>query len=167
MAKPSIQLLDLRPISRSSDLCEVTVTLENIQHLRNFLWIRAGQADLRLERRQWLNVRGPDGVTDSEHDSVHILSLPLIGVTMQHVFSHNVTISAYIDPSEVQDFRVPPPDYDPTKHPEAYTCKDPRCERPHIISPRCYQAPVNPDLFEIVRGKKVEIVFGPVFREVQ
>lgn len=160
-----IPTLDLRPITRSTDFCSLEVRLHWDWDL-NFVWIRAGQASLRLDhsRFKYLHAYLPVGVTDFEHDSAYAFRLPLVGIELKDLSYHQTEIQAYIDANNPEDFHIPPPDYNPMKHPKSFTCKDKGCEKHHIIVPEgFYCPPRDPELFEKVKGKRVEILFSPVY----
>lgn len=57
---------------------------------------------------------------------------------------------------------MPNDGYDPRKHKDTEKCKDKRCdEKGHFIVPEgFYVPPINLALFEMVRGRRIEITTG-------
>ena len=166
-----IERLDLRSITRSSDRAFTRVILIDdyaFEHVdRRIDWILLGESNLRTDVREpWLESHLNKGVTDFEHDSAYALRLPLIGLTLGGlaVMNNVVHFKAWINPNRPDDFHVPEPKYDPTKHPDACECPDCKGDDRHIIVPEgFYVPPANPELFEKVRGRQVEIQIGTVF----
>lgn len=113
------------------------------------------------------------GTCDFEHDSAYALKLPLVGVTFNTATYHTAKFTAWVDPNDVEGFHVPPPGYNPMEHPKIHHCSgvyDPKKEqyckwgdgKPHIIVPQgFYVPPVEPKLYQLVRGKKVTVHIGP------
>jgi hypothetical protein len=166
---------DLRSICRDSDRCSTTVKIRMDWDVKG-LWLRLGQTN--ITRRGGDNNPGcwqleayfKDGVTDFEHDSVKAISIPLIGLELDGlgIHYHKTWLNAWIDPNNADDFRVPGSGYDPTKLKDAHVCKDKSCRRAdpkgHIIVPEgFYLPPRNLELYDKVRGKRVEILVGPKF----
>jgi len=134
-------------------------------------WIKAGAATIREGRddpsEATLLVHGAAGVTDMDHSSVYVLSLPLIGFRFSHMlFEHRVVLTGGVNPmfSEYgNSFYVPPQGYDPVaQDDDVYMCD---CGGEDSLHPivDAYLPKHNKELFEIVRGKKVEVVIRPVF----
>lgn len=177
---------DLRPITRMADRCHAVVVVE-LGFDKKVRWLELGQVQLRRQRESSginayrLEAYLTEGVCDFEHDSAYALRLPLIGVQLGDlgIHYHNTVLTAWIDPNAVdtfsQDFHVPRPGYDPTKHPKAVTCegiydekKKKYCKwnegKPHVIVPEgFYVPPFDRELYEAVRGKRVEITIGPTY----
>jgi len=180
---PSIQVqeTDLREVTRHSDLCLTVVSIQTVSWDRNsrVKWLVCGQSRLcpqndRPDGRWKLEAYLPSGVTDFEHDSAYAFRLPLIGVQFEGVSYGQTTVLAWIDPNEdpelgMSDFHVPRPGYNPMKLPGATLCKAKdhgyTChKKPHMIVPeKHYVPPTDKDLYEAVKGKRVEILFSPVF----
>ena len=159
-------LIDLRAVTRQSDRYMTTVRLHR-DHFRSKEWIVMGQARLVARYRS----QGPtiwtfdayltEGVTDFEHDSAYAIRIPLVGVEFRSVYYGQTEVIAAIDPMDFEGFHVPPPGYNPMKHPDAHECKSEHCEEPHVIVPEGnYVPPNNVELFKMVRGRFVEITFG-------
>lgn len=159
---------DLRAICRRSDTCLTTVSLRMSWADRDFEWLVLGEAQLTSRdggNKGWqLRAYLTSGVTDFEHDSGYALRLPLIGCELDSVYYHSTHIVGYIDPElrDHPDFHVPRSGYNPMKHEDAIECEE--CEGdPHIIVPEGrYVPPFDIELFEAVKGKRVEIHIGPV-----
>ena len=166
-------LTDLRDITRNTKKCQSVVTI-HLDWETKVKWLVFGQAQLRAQRESRpdgcyrLEARMTEGVTDFEHDSAYALRCPLIGVMFDGLLINNHTthLIAWVDPDNEEEFRVPSPGYNPTKHAEAHRCKDKQClkddPKGHIIVPEgFYVPPRNAELYRRVRGKKVEITIGP------
>lgn len=178
MDKPP--MTDLRPISRDVKRCEAVVILHvNWDSRENTKWLILGSASIvkRSERNegQW-TLQARMDATDFEHDSAYVLQLPLIGLQLDGlaVYNHHVHFVAWVDPNCPENFHVPSPGYDPTKEDGATVCKRKECVKTekgvtshgHVIVPEgFYVPPFNLELFKMVRGKKVEIRMGPVFKD--
>lgn len=167
-----LQETDLRGISRDSDTCRTTVTVDMgyDENGREKLvkWIVAGQGQLdkldghRRVQRWWLRSY-LDNATDFEHDSAYAFRLPLLAVEFKAVWWHQVHFNALINPNEPDDFHVPLPGYNPLEHPKTEQCPEERCqgEHAHLIVPEgMYVPPFEPELFKLVAGRPVEIVIG-------
>lgn len=159
-----LKTIDLRRISRNPRKCLTTVELQ-LDWDTKIPWLRFGEASLDYSDRTniWtLGARIGFGATDFEHDSAHLLSLPLIGLKLEMVIGHMSFMSAYIH-GDAEHFLVPPDsNYNPMKLPGASVCKEKRCGKPHPVVPQGYYVPpANPELHRRVMGKRVEIRMGP------
>lgn len=167
MKEFKLEELDFRSISRESDRCLSVVYVFPDPYSPQKVWIRAGQAEIRIEdRSSRFTVRMTEGVTDQEHDSAYVLQLPLIGVKFTHVWSHQACFTCWVDPNDEEGFHVPDAGYDPTKHKDAYQCDNKKyCDDVgHWVVPY-FVPPVNRKLYELMRGKKLEIMLSPVYPE--
>jgi hypothetical protein len=170
---------DLRDISRESDVCSTIVRLsldwDRDSPRRPVIdWLKFGQANLRRHNdsshdgRYSIEAYLKEGVTDFEHDSAYALRLPLVGVQLASlpVLYHNTILVGWVDSAHdegYEEFHVPRPGYNPMEHPKAVTCEDEHCAEKHIIVPEgFYVPPFDLELFNFVRGKRVEIIIGPV-----
>jgi hypothetical protein len=136
MQEYKVELLDLRAISRASDRSTTKVDL--IVDYVAYPWIVAGECNLREVHQSYeLYVRAIDGLTDAEHDSAYAIILPLVGVKLLSVQRHEVTLVAWINAENSNNFRVPNAKYDPTMLPGAFTCT--ACDEHHLIVPEAYQ----------------------------
>jgi len=180
-AKPKLPTLDLRSITPHPDKCRTVVRVE-LSFGETEHWIKLGQTEIRKHQlgnrsheNGWrLEARIP-GATDGDHSAAYAIRLPLIGLHFEGILAGFTRFVAWVDPSEEpeegddhSDFNVPPPDYDPRKHPQAVAC--PRCKGSdkHVFLPdgyRLYVPPFDPELYQAVRGKRVEILVGPVFKD--
>lgn len=174
--EPVVQLTDLRGITRNSKFCKTVIWVITDPWDRSRVeWILCGESRLcpqkdssRSDGRWRLEAYLTAGVTDFEHDSAYAFKLPLIGVQFDGVSYGRITVQAWIDPNEdPEDVGIPLPGYNPMNLPEAFTCKEKSCGKPHRIIPEGYYGgpPADPKLYEALRGKKVEILFSPVFPE--
>ncbi len=157
----AIQLTDLRNITRKSDRVWTRVTVLGGKEIP---WLLFGEARIRhFDDDKWqLAARLPVGVTDFEHDSGYAFGMGLIGLQYKGTQSGLTTVTAYVDPSNLEDFRVPLPGYNPMTEPEAKTCQT--CPNHHIIvgESRWAGPPSNRQLFKVVAGRKLEILMGLV-----
>lgn len=133
---------------------------------KTLTWLTFGAANLQDRKSgTWsLDARFGYGVTDFEHDSAYILSLPLIGLALGGlgVYLHEAHFIAWVDPNDFEGFHVPRPGYDPRKHKDTEICQE--CEEKHSVLPEGFFTPKpDRDLWNLVRGKKVEISIGPRF----
>lgn len=172
-------LTDLRAVSRDPKRCVTHVYIQtNPWDRERHEWLIFGAAQLRHQKesspdgRFRLEGRMTSGVTDFEHDSAFVVRLPLIGVQFDGLLIHNhyAFLVGWVDPDGADDFHVPGPGYDPTKHKDAHRCKMKECvkedPKSHIIVPEgFYVPPFDPELYKLVRGKRVEIRIGPVLPE--
>lgn len=177
--KPSIiEEADFREITRYSELCLTVVHIQLGEDVDpRTKWLVCGQSRLIPQRDRpdgtWrLEAYLPVGVTDFEHDSAYAFKLPLIGVQFDSVNYHHTQVTAWVDSNAdgyFKDFAVPRSGYNPMKLPGAelcdlkdhgYTCY----KKPHMIVPeKHFVPPFDPELYEVVKGKKVMVVFSPVF----
>lgn len=166
---PKVDLVDLRSITRNAKnfLTSVSIYMNGFTRQE---WILAGEAEHQehsVLMTHTIGCRLKDGVTDFEHDSAWGFKLPLIGFEFQAIWNHVVMFNAFIDSRDPKDFRVPNPGYDPIHHPESVKCK--HCtgeDKGHIILPPGFYVPeANQELFEKVRGKRVQITIGPNWRD--
>ncbi len=168
----NVPLLDLQVITRNPEEHPARVYLE--VHYERVTWIQCGEVSLRRwgkDNLEWyLEARVRDGVTDLEHDSAYAFRLPLVGVQLGELgVHHHIThLIGWISGTREEDFHIPPPEYDPTKIKGAQRCKNGQClkegPKSHIIVPDGYwMPPVNKELFNILRGHKVEITIGSLW----
>jgi hypothetical protein len=129
------------------------------------------QSDRRDGDRWRLEGSMARGVTDFEHSTALAVRLPLVGLQLGFVSHGQVRYTAFVDSSSMvydpadpkhSEFHVPSPGYDPRKHKDTYKCDTKGCsDKGHLIIPEgFYVPPFNLELFQHVRGKKVEIVMG-------
>lgn len=159
-----VELTDLTGITRDNKRVRTTVYLHENNYGDKIPWLIFGQAEVRNEERIcWLDARMTEGVSDFEHDSAHALRLPLIGLKFEQVWYHTTYITAWVDPNNPDGFHVPRPGYNPMKHPDAEVCEADYCGEPHPIVPQGYYVPpFDKELYEAVKGKKIEIIIGLV-----
>jgi hypothetical protein len=95
------------------------------------------------------------------------LQLPLVGFEFDGLYYHMSSFTAFVDPNDSNSFRVPRSKYNPLRMKESVRCKSGSCARkPHIIVPEGHYAgaPFDRELYEAVRGKRVDIEIGPVVK---
>jgi len=161
-AQQGIVETDLTSITRSADKVKTVVYLCDEFGHRELKWLVFGECCLLPAREnqrptRWLlQAYLGHGATDWEHDSAYALRVPLTALDMQMVMGSNVMLGAVIDGRNPDDFRVPPPDYNPIAAGEV--CDSDSCERKHIIVPEgCYLPAPNLKLLPEVMGRQVEI----------
>ena len=140
-------------------------------------WLKFGVATLRpqSDRRntnQWcLEAPMANGITDFEHSTAIAVRLPIVGLYLNFMSHGTAHYTAFVDSSayvydahrpDRSNFHVPRPGYDPRKHKGSHQCEMKECRvSKHLIIPEgFYVPPVDPELYEAVKGKKVEIIFG-------
>lgn len=163
------EFTDLRSITRDSDRCLTVVYLLDSYGVDRMKWLEFGQAMLSSThthlKTTTLSAYMLDA-TDFEEDSAYALTLPIIGLAFEHLSYHTSIFHGWVAPDAGDDgdgfseFRVPRPGYNPMEHEDAKTCT--RCEKHHIIVPEdFYVPPFDAELYEAVRGHRVEIRIGP------
>ena len=176
--------IDLRYLCQDPERYETIVYLVDSYDRQRVPWLKLGKVSLRQKRdydpHRWeLSARmGADkpgyGVpTDFEHDTPYVVCLPLVGVHLVRVASGYTWVTGFITTEagysneEDTDFKVPHEGYDPRKHPESCDCEDTQCISvpledgggPHTIIPEdFYTPPFNSELFQKVKGYRVEIL---------
>jgi hypothetical protein len=164
VAKTKLETVDLLKFTSRSNICRTTVTV-HLDWETKVKWLVFGEAQIQKfgKKHQYLlKAYLPAGVTDFEHDSAYAFRLPLVGLELDDILISygNTFLVAYVA-DEPEDFRIPRPDYNPLKGAEKCTLKE--CGKPHLIVPEGnYAGPqFDREIFELVRGKLVEIVVGP------
>jgi len=166
--------MDFRPLSRNSDKILTTVILYT-DHERSE-WIKLGEIMLRSRdshhfRGIWELGAYLSNATDFEHDAAWLLKMELVGVTFDSIEYGQTRFEGFIRADSEECFKIGDADYNPLKHPEAKSCKGTAkeyCRRgeKHVIVPEgFYVPPVNAPLFNIVRGRRVEVITGPIIKE--
>lgn len=157
---------DLRTICHGfgKSHCDVRLRRRDGKDLR---WLTLAEVSLQRhdDGRATLKAYLKDGATDFEHDPAYACKLPLIGVRLKFIHSHTALLEAWIDPERdefsLADFRVPRPRYDPLVRPDTEKCNHEDCGEHPIVAEGHYLPPFDEELFNAVRGKRVEIYIGP------
>jgi hypothetical protein len=141
------------------------------------VWIQLGEIMLRQRdshnRGVWKLGAYLQNCTDFEHDAAWLLKIDLVGVEFTAVEYGLTHFQGYIKADDEDDFRVGNADYNPIIDPKTKACKGTQkeyCRRgePHLIVPEgFYLPPENPDLFNIVRGRRVEVTTGLVSKATE
>lgn len=164
--------MDFRPLSRNSGKILTTIILYTDHEQSE--WIKLGEIALRERGNPFKGVWSLGAyllnATDFEHDSAHLLRMELVGVEFTAVEYGQTRFEGFIRGDSEEDFKVGGPDYNPLKEKGAKECKGTKkdyCKwgdgKPHPIVPEgFYVPPVNAELFNIVRGRRVEVITGPV-----
>lgn len=165
--------MDYRPLSRGFDKVSTTITLRT--DCNQSEWIKLGEIQFRenSHRGTWQLGAYLANATDFEHDSAHLLRMELVGVTFTAVEYGQTSFHGFIRADEEEHFRVGGPDYNPLKHEKTKECKGTRrsyCKcadgKPHPIVPEgFYVPPFNAELFNTVRGRRIEVITGPIVQE--
>lgn len=183
--KPTIIVeTDLRSITRKANRLRAVVRIQLDWETR-IDWLLLGETQIVAQKdgggdgRWRLESHLAEGVADIEHDTGFAVRLPLIGLQLGPlaVYYHHTHLFAWVDPNaegiRTPEFHVPRPGYDPVKHPDTFMCdgiydekKKKYCKwnegKPHPIIPQgFYVPPYDAELYEAVKGKKVEITIGP------
>lgn len=163
-----IQLTDLTKLSRRPSRCSTTVEFVEGNNRRPWLVFGEGHLRQRNDRhdgRWWVHAY-LGNATDFEHDTASLLRLPLIGVNIDGVSYHETKLTAWVDPGEdptgdFSDFHVPRPGYNPLKHKDTVKCTTCKGRDQHVIVPEgFYVPPFDADLYQAVKGRRVQITFG-------
>lgn len=182
MAKPEwtqpTPTLDLRKYCRSSDVVETNVFLKwDWDRGHEFLWLKLGEVRLNSRaghnRHLWRFDSYLGEHTDFEHDSAHILRMELIGVEFESLYYGQTILTGFINPNldvnnDFDTFNVPSESYDPFAG--AKDCEDCKGQdnesQPHkVVVEEHYIPPNNPDLYEKIKGKRIEIRTGKVWKK--
>lgn len=167
--------MDFRALSRNSDKISTTVILVT-DHERSE-WIKLGEIILRERGNNFKGIWSLGAyllnATDFEHDSAHLFKMELVGVEFTAVEYGQTRFEGFIRADDEDAFRVGGPDYNPLKHEKTRQCKGTRkdyCKyaegTSHPIVPEgFYVPPVNAELFNIVRGRRIEVVTGPIVED--
>jgi hypothetical protein len=155
--------MDFRPLSRNSDKISTTVTLYT--DYERSAWIKLGEIQLREHnsnhRGVWMLSAYLLNATDFEHDSAHLLKMELVGVTFTAVEYGQTRFEGFIRADDEDVFRVGGPDYNPLLLKETTRCKRCRGKEAHPLVPEGHHVPpLNAELFNIVRGRRIEVVTG-------
>lgn len=140
-------------------------------------WLLFGEANIRVDGREstaWIEAHLSGNACDAEHDTAWAFKLPVIGLSLGKMGVHysKTYFNAWVDPDAERYFHVPRPGYNPMKHPKASICdgvydikKHKYCKwndkKKHVIIPEgFYVPPFDRELYEAVKGKRIEIVIG-------
>ncbi len=153
------------PITRKGVIdTNVTLCLPSYSRV---LWLHLGQFRLRPfegqhEKGIWEFAAHLANATDPEHDNAYAMKMELVGVELTLIHYGITAFSGWIRSDNSEDFRVPSAGYDPRKHKDTVRCKDKQCsgEKHYIVPEGFYVPPPNPELFELVRGCRIEVESG-------
>ena len=162
-----VEELDLRSLTRDPGRSPTKIYIERGPGGGTELWIRLGRVSLTHLPSEFgngtLRALMSNGVTDGDHDSAQVLSIPLIGVRLTGVWNGIISIEGWVRPRPAncgvgfESFKVPKPDYNPLK--DAVECNE--CKDKHLVVPEgFFTPPYDDDLFNAVVGKKLFIYFG-------
>lgn len=191
-AKNSIVLeTDLSSITRCPDRFSTIVEIDlgwspESGDRDKFRWLTFGECELRVDGKRGsarLEAHLKGSTCDFEHDTAWALKLPLIGLKLDEmgVWRSRTHFTAWVDPDaggDMPSFHVPRPGYNPMAHKDIEICdgiyderKKKYCKwnegKKHIIVPEgFYVPPFDAELYEAVRGKRVEISTGPALKDV-
>lgn len=160
MTGSKLEALNLRHLSCGADRLTTVVNL--VIDYSKRAWIALGEVTISKANAQhgWLLESGLLNATDPSHDTARIIRLPLVGMTFDMISWGTTWLHGWVDGSDVRDFRVPEPGYNPLTLKDAVKCK--QCADTHLIVPEGYHVPpVNEALFEAVRGLEVQIIISP------
>lgn len=157
-------LIDLTKICR--DAAKLSTTILIYTDYERSEWLRLGQCRLRARESNqkgiWELAAYLENATDFEHDSAFALKMELVGVMFEGIEYGQTSFQAWIKSDDPEDFRVPNAGYDPRKHKDTARCKEKQCEdKGHYIVPEgFYVPPPNIELYEAVKGRRIEVQTG-------
>lgn len=163
--KNLVKPADFRKLSRHSDRILSTIDIQDHDY-RMFTWLTFGEAHLNQHStlKTWTLKAYLLDATDVEHDSAYLFQMDLIGVEFSSIGYGQTQLGGYIHPRDVHTFRVPPADYDPFKDATVCSGSKRHCKwgegKKHPITK--YIPDANSELFDILRGARVEIRTGAV-----
>lgn len=150
--------LDLR-MQGATDSTTITLHADYTQHA----WIQASGISLvdrgnTHARGSWLLEARWSNATDFDHDTAIALRMVLHGVTLHMINDGRVWIDGFIDGDDPVMFRVPAPEWNQLEG--ATGCEHRDCGRPGhlVVDERRYVPPPNFELFDMLRGLRVEII---------
>lgn len=160
------ELLDFSKICRNHRKLDTRVTIWT--DMDRSEWMRLGEIQLRARdnyhfRGIWRFSAYLSNATDFEHSPANVMSMELVGVEFTDISYGRTSFQAWIKSDEPDDFRVPPAGYNPLRHKDTSPCKDKNCKRdePHLIIPEGnYIPPINFELFEQVKGRRIQVSTG-------
>ena len=121
-------------------------------------WLTLGSCEIMPHNRgQFWSVKSYfDHHTDGEHDSASIVTFDVIGLRFEMYMYGQAHVEGWIRADDVNAFRVPTKDWDPF----AGGVKCPQCtgKDKHLMVN--YLPPENPALYDLVRGRQIQIVTG-------
>lgn len=164
--RPSFQPPPRLDFREDKSFATMTTILVYANHVRHE-WVIADHIDLTEmsnQRGKWsLGIRTRNA-TDFEHDRAIALRVELTGVALRLMSDGTAWIDGFIAGDDPEDFQVPMPEWNQFEG--AVKCKDASCrakDQQHlIVSESKYVPPPNPELFERVRGLRVEIIVSTV-----
>lgn len=157
------EVLDFRRDDRTESSTIITVHAD----YKGYMWIHAGDVDVvggSARHDPWRLESKLHGATDDEHDTAVLFRMQLMGVTLRMASGGRVWIDAFIAGDDPGSFRVPMPGW---KQLEGATkCAHANCRTKDfkhlVVDQGKYIPPPNLELFDMLRGLRVEIVTGRV-----
>lgn len=157
------EVLNLRRDDHKELLTIITVHAD----YRGHAWIHAGDVDITEhgrsdQRGSWMIQAKNYGATDFDHDAAILFRFGLAGVAFRMASDGRLWIDAFIAGDDPDAFRVPLPGWNQLEG--ATKCRHQRCrakDAKHlVVDEDRYIPPPNPELFDMLRGLRVEIVTG-------
>ena len=162
-----IRYLDLRSITRNSDIFQTDVTVKG-RDFQSYDWITAGTSSIYFNKgKERATLKIPlDNVHDYEFDSAYAVSIDLLGLSLEFVSNGWSFYSAVIDPTSGSfnpneerhtSFNVPVSIEELTESiQDCDTCEN-DCRVSELYVPK-----YNHDLFVKLAGLRLQITMGPV-----
>lgn len=157
------KVLDFRRDDRRELLTLITVHADYKGHA----WIHTGDVDIVKhsgsgQRGSWTLDAKNYGATDFDHDMAILFRIKLTGVAFSLASGGRLWIDAFIAGDDPDAFRVPLPGWNQLKGATKCTHGDCRTKdaRHLVVDEGRYIPPPNPELFDMLRGLRIEIVTG-------
>jgi hypothetical protein len=123
-------------------------------------WVRCGQVELVTQNNDRditiVNVRGPQGWTDFEHDSIKVLSFDLVGTRIAGFWGGTLFASGYLRPGTPPDFHFPTKKWLDEVNASATWCSHCKGKERHKMV-EYYVPKNNQEEYERVRDFQIEI----------
>ena len=167
----SIETLDLRKRARDAQKAITTIYVTDEWDQKAEEWLVLGPIEMhKRERNGKWTLRayacGPRNIhlTDYEHDSAQLLSFDIIGLQTDMVINGRFILSGWIETDPTSDgFRIPTAGFNCAKGAVPCDVKECKGEHAHLIG-EYYCANHNPELYEQLRGRRLRIETGPVYK---
>lgn len=146
---------------------ESSTTIIVCADYKSHAWIHTGDIEINEhpqthQRGLWTIEAKRYGVTDAEHDTAVMFRFMLGGAAFSMASGGRVWIDGFIAGDDPERFRVPQPEWDQLEG--AVKCLSSHCKTENaqhlIVDNGKYIPPPNRELFDMLRGLRVEIITG-------
>ena len=155
------EVLDFRRDDRREANTIITVHADYKGHM----WICCDDIEITGRSNQsdsWTVEANNHGATDGEHDTAVMFRFALVGVTFRMASGGRVWLNGFVAGDDPGTFRVPPAEWNQLEG--ATKCTHERCRgkdtRHLVVDEGRYIPPPNDELFDTLRGLRIEIVMG-------